>query len=224
MNSKGVSLLLLRALPVFAELGEHRLAALAQVAKLKTVARNNVVLREGESTDNVYFVLSGGLRVLVSDDEGREVILSLLRAGDVFGELSVIDDHPRSATVIAVEETKLVVFSKQDFLRCLEENFEIALYMMRGLAARLRMADHRIESLALLDVYGRVAQALLELSELRDGVKVVARRLTKQDLAKMVGASREMVSRVMKDLTAQGLIEEREGELFLLDKAPASEK
>ncbi len=216
MSSKGVSPVVLRSLPIFADLSEHRLAALSLVASLKSVARNGVVLREGDETDNVYFVLSGALRVMVSDDQGREVILSMLGQGDVFGELGVFDDHPRSATVTAVEETKLVVFSKQDFLRCLEANFEIALFMMRGLATRLRMADHRIESLALLDVYGRVAQALLELSELRDGVQVVARRLTKQDLAKMVGASREMVSRVMKDLTMQGLIEEREGELFLL--------
>ena len=214
--NKGVAPLILRTLPIFSGLNEHRLAALALEATLKSVVRNEVVLREGDTTDHVYFVLNGGLKVLVTDDEGREVILSMLGTGDVFGELSVLDDHPRSATVTAVETSKLVVFTKQDFLRCLEENFDIALLIMQGMAARLRMADQRIESLALLDVYGRVARLLLELSEPVGGVPVVTRRLSKQDIAKMVGASREMVSRVMKDLAQHGLIDERDDGIHLI--------
>jgi CRP/FNR family cyclic AMP-dependent transcriptional regulator len=222
--NKGVASLILRSLPVFSGLNEQRLAALALEASLKSVARNEVVLHEGDVTDNVYFVLAGGLKVLVSDDEGREVILSMLGPGDVFGELSVLDDHPRSATVVAVESSKLVVFAKLDFLRCLADNFDIALLIMRGMAARLRLADQRIESLALLDVYGRVARLLLELSESCDGMQVVTRRLTKQDIAKMVGASREMVSRVMKDLARHGLIEERDGGIYLIGETGDSQK
>jgi CRP/FNR family cyclic AMP-dependent transcriptional regulator len=146
--------------------------------------------------------------VLIGDADGREVILSVLEPGDMFGELGVIDNHPRSASVVAVEASQLVTFGKQDFMRCLSENFDITLAIMRGMAARLRQADQRIESLALLDVYGRVARLLLEMAETRDGGKIVTRRLTKQDIAKMVGASREMVSRVMKDLGQRGLIQE----------------
>lgn len=213
--AKGVAPLILRSLSIFAGLKEQRLVALAAEASLKGVGRNEVVMRAGDPTDCVYFVLSGRLRVLVSDAEGREVILSMLGPGDLFGEIGVIDDNPRSATVAAVDSSDLVVFAKEDFRRCLADNFDLTLAIMRNLASRLRAADQRIESLALLDVYGRVARLLLELAEERDGRKIVPRRLTKQDIAKMVGASREMVSRVMKDLTQQGLIEERDGDVVL---------
>lgn len=217
--AKGVAPLILRSLPAFAGVKEQRLIALAAEASLKGVGRNEVVIRAGDPTEYVYFVLSGRLRVLVSDAEGREVILSILGPGDLFGEIGMIDDNPRSATVAAVDSSDLVVFSKEDFRRCLADNFDLTLAIMRNLASRLRAADQRIESLALLDVYGRVARLLLELAEERDGLRVVSSRLTKQDIAKMVGASREMVSRVMKDLTQQGLIEERAGDIVLLSVA-----
>lgn len=213
--AKGVAPLILRSLSIFAGVKEQKLVALATEASLKGVGRNEVVMRAGDPTDFVYFVLSGRLRVLVSDAEGREVILSMLGPGDMFGEIGVIDDNPRSATVSAVDASDLVVFAKEDFRRCLADNFDLTLAIMRNLASRLRAADQRIESLALLDVYGRVARLLLELAEDRDGLKIVPRRLTKQDIAKMVGASREMVSRVMKDLTQQGLIEECDGDVVL---------
>ena len=122
-----------------------------------------------------------------------------------FGEMGVLDDHPRSATVLAVEASEVVVIGKADFKQCLMDNPDVSLFIMRNLTKRLRLADRNIESLALLDVYGRVARLLLEAAEVVDGRKVVTHKLTKQDMAKMIGASREMVSRVMRDLTAQGL-------------------
>jgi CRP/FNR family cyclic AMP-dependent transcriptional regulator len=131
--------------------------------------------------------------------------------------MGVLDDHPRSATVLAVESSEVVVIGKADFKRCLVENPDVSLFIMRNLAKRLRLADRNIESLALLDVYGRVARLLLEAAENVDGRQVVTRKLSKQDIAKMIGASREMVSRVMRDLTAQGLIHEQDGQLILVD-------
>lgn len=162
----------------------------------------------GDSTDFVYFVLNGSLKVLVGDEDGREVILTLLGQGDVFGEMGVVDDLPRSATVIAAGSTDLVVFSQADFRRILQEDFDVCLRLMGKLANRLRDADRKIESLALLDVYGRVARLLLEMAETVDGRKMIRKRLSKNDIAKMIGASREMVSRVMKDLATRGLIQE----------------
>jgi len=212
---KGVAVVMLRSLPLFAGLKEQRLASLAAEASLRSAGRNEVVLHEGDTADYIYFVLNGRLRVLMSDSEGREVILSMLGQGDLFGEIGVIDDEPRSATVVAVEPSDLLVFYKEDFRRCLADNFDITLAIMRSLAKRMRTADQHIESLALLDVYGRVARVLLETAEVREGRKVVPQRLTKLDIAKMVGASREMVSRVMKDLQQQGLIEECDGEVFI---------
>ena len=207
----------LRALPIFETLDDECLKPLMRVAMLRAIPRNTVVLNAGDSTDNIYFVLSGTLKVQVSDEDGREVILSKLGQGELFGEMGVLDDHPRSATVIAVESSQVVVMGKADFKQCLVDNPDVSLFIMRNLTKRLRLADRNIESLALLDVYGRVARLLLESAETVDGRKVVTHKLTKQDIGKMIGASREMVSRVMRDLAAQGLIEERDGQLILLD-------
>lgn len=213
----GVSSTILRALPIFEMLDDESLKPLTRVATLRRVPRHTVVLNAGDRTDNIYFVLSGALKVQISDEEGREVILSMLGPGELFGEMGVLDDHPRSATVLAVESSEVVVVGKADFKQCLVENPDVSLFIMRNLTKRLRMADRNIESLALLDVYGRVARLLLEAAETVDGHKVVVRKLTKQDIAKMIGASREMVSRVMRDLTAQGLIQERNGQMILVD-------
>ncbi len=210
-----VSATLLRSLPIFDSLDDTRLAPLVKAAALRPVSRGTVVLREGDRTDNIYFVVNGSLKVLVSDEDGREVILSMLGPGELFGELGVIDDSSRSATVVATQNSDLVTLSKSDFQNCLMANFDVSLFIMRGLAKRLRDADRKIESLALMDVYGRVARLLLDLAEDVDGVKVVTKKMTKQDIAKMIGASREMVSRVMKDLHQQGLIDEGEGRIVL---------
>jgi CRP/FNR family cyclic AMP-dependent transcriptional regulator len=152
-------------------------------------------------------VLSGRLKVMMSDAEGKEVILSILGPGEFFGEMGLIDDEPRSATVVTIEPCELLSIAKREFKKSLAENFDMSMAVMRGLVRRLREADRKIGSLALLDVYGRVARLLLDMAENVDGEKVVTKRLPKQDIAKMIGASREMVSRVMKDLQTGGYIE-----------------
>jgi CRP/FNR family cyclic AMP-dependent transcriptional regulator len=210
----GVSSAVLRSIPAFEALDAQRLETMSRISSLRQVSRGNTVLREGDHTDNIYFIVNGALKVLVSDEEGREVILSILGPGEMFGEMGVLDDHPRSATVIATQSSDLVLVNKGDFQRFLASSFEVTLFIMRGLVKRLRVADRKIESLALLDVYGRVARLLLDLAEERDGRKVVA-KVTKQDIAKMIGASREMVSRVMKELENQGLIIDEDRQIIL---------
>ncbi|MBI4985335.1 MAG: cyclic nucleotide-binding domain-containing protein [Rhodocyclales bacterium] len=217
MTATGVAAIALKTLPIFQALDDERLARISRVSTLRSVPRQTVILRAGDKTDNVYFVLNGSLKVLVSDDEGREVILSMLGRGDLFGEMGVIDDDSRSATVVAAQSSDLVVISKNDFKATLAENFDISLYLMRSLVQRLRSADRTIESLALLDVYGRVARLLLDMAEtMPSGEKVIKRKPSRQDIAKMIGASREMVSRVMKDLQQQGLIQENEDGLMIV--------
>lgn len=213
-----VSTTLLRTLPAFEALDDARLEPIARVAALRHAARGGVVLREGDSTDYIYFVVNGGLKVFVTDEEGREVILTRLGQGEMFGEMGVVDDHPRSATVQAIQGSDLVMIAKADFQRCLAASFDLSLAIMRGLSHRLRQADRKIESLALLDVYGRVARVLLDLARERDGQLVVEEKITKQDIGKMIGASREMVSRVMKDLQQRCLIEEEDGCIFLNER------
>ena len=127
-------------------------------------------------------------------------------------------EQPRSASVTAVMPSDLVVIAKQEFRRILQENFEIAWRIMTNLAERLRNADRKIESLALLDVYGRVARLLIDMAEEVDGKTVVVRKISKQDIARMIGASREMVSRVMKDLSNQGLIAETPAGIVLCER------
>jgi CRP/FNR family cyclic AMP-dependent transcriptional regulator len=208
----------LRSMPIFESLSVERLVPLARVAVFRKVPRGSTILRAGDRTDFVYLILSGNLKVLVSDEEGREVILSNLNPGEFFGEMGVLDDNPRSATVVAVTPCELIVIAKSDFKRCLAENFDVSLFIMRNLVKRLRSADRKIESLALIDVYGRVARLLLEMAEDEGGQQVVKRKISKQDIAKMIGASREMVSRVKKDLALQGLIEEGNGRILLREK------
>jgi CRP/FNR family cyclic AMP-dependent transcriptional regulator len=208
---------MLKAVPLFSSVPEDQLRALAAVVTRKSASRSSAVISGGDLTDSLYIVLSGRLKVMMSDADGKEVILSILGPGEFFGEMGLIDDSPRSASVIAIESCELLSIAKRDFKKCLAENFEMTMAVMRGLVRRLREADRKIGSLALLDVYGRVARLLLDMSETVEGEKVVTKRLPKQDIAKMIGASREMVSRVMKDLQMGGYIEVRGSNIVLRD-------
>lgn len=218
-----VSTLLLRNVPLFAALPEGQLTLLTRVVGRKSYPRNSTIISAGDPTDALYIVISGRLKVMMSDDEGREVILAILGQGEFFGEMGLIDEAPRSATVIAIEPCELLTINKLDFKKCLVENFEIGVGVMKGLVKRLREADKKIGSLALMDVYGRVARLLMEMAETVDGQRVVVKKLPKQDIAKMIGASREMVSRVMKDLQTSGHIEVKSGAIFLHEAMLMSE-
>ena len=212
-----VSTTVLKAVPLFSSFPDEQLRMLASVVTRRSTPRSTTVMASGDATDSLYIVLSGRLKVMMSDAEGKEVILSILGPGEFFGEMGLIDDAPRSASVVAIEPCELLCIAKRDFKKCLAENFEMAMAVMRGLVRRLREADRKIGSLALLDVYGRVARLLLDMSENVEGEKVVTKRLPKQDIAKMIGASREMVSRVMKDLQMGGYIEVRGSNIVLRD-------
>ncbi|MBK8063877.1 MAG: cyclic nucleotide-binding domain-containing protein [Betaproteobacteria bacterium] len=212
-----VSTAVLKNVPMFASFPDEQLHLVAGMVARRSTPRGTTVMAAGDLTDSLYIVISGRLKVMMSDAEGKEVILSILGSGEFFGEMGLIDDAPRSASVVAIEPCELLCISKRDFKKCLADNFEMSMAVMRGLVRRLRDADRKIGSLALLDVYGRVARLLLDMSETVDGQKVVTKRLPKQDIAKMIGASREMVSRVMKDLQLGGYIEMRGAAIVLHD-------
>src|SRR5438094_9377505 len=212
-----VSTAVLKAVPLFASFPEDQLRMLTTMVTRRSASRSTTIMAGGDATDSLYIVLSGRLKVMMSDADGKEVILSILGPGEFFGEMGLIDDAPRSASVVAIEACELLSIAKRDFKKCLAENFEMAMAVMRGLVKRLREADRKIGSLALLDVYGRVARLLLDMAENVNGEKIVTKRLPKQDIAKMIGASREMVSRVMKDLQTGGYIEMRGSNIVLRD-------
>ena len=214
-SSPPVSTAVLRAVPLFASVADDQLRMLTTMVTRRSAARNGIVMAAGDSTDSLYIVLAGRLKVMMSDSDGKEVILSILGPGEFFGEMGLLDESP--ASVIAIDPSELLCVSKRDFMRCLQENFEMSMAVMRGLVRRLREADRKIGSLALLDVYGRVARLLLDMAEDVDGTMTVTKRLPKQDIAKMIGASREMVSRVMKDLQTGGFIEVRGQTIIVRD-------
>jgi CRP/FNR family cyclic AMP-dependent transcriptional regulator len=212
-----VNAAVLRTVPLFASFPDDQLRTLAMVVTRRSATRGSIIMAAGDPTESLYIILAGRLKVMMSDAEGKEVILSLLSAGEIFGEMGLIDDAPRSASVVAIEPCELLVITRRDFKKCMAESTEMAMAVMRGLVRRLREADRKIGSLALLDVYGRVARLLLDMAETVDGQKMVTKRLPKQDIAKMIGASREMVSRVMKDLQTGGYIEMRGSSIVLHD-------
>ena len=217
VHPASVSTTLLRNVPLFAGLDETQLKVLARMMVRTSFGRNATIICAGDPIDSLFIVINGRLKVLMSDEQGREVILSLLGPGEFFGEMGLLDDSPRSASVVTQEPCELLSITKTDFKRSLAENFDLSLMVMRGLVKRLREADRKISSLALMDVYGRVARLLLEMADDIDGEKVIVRKLSKQDIAKMIGASREMVSRVMKDLQLGGYIEVRGRSIVLHD-------
>ena len=166
-----VSTTVLKSVPLFASVPDEQLRMLVPVVARRSAPRASTIMAAGDQIDSLYIVISGRLKVMMSDSEGKEVILSLIGPGEFFGEMGLIDDSPRSASVVTIEPCELLSISKRDFKMCLAEKFEMATAVMRSLVRRLREADRKIGSLALLDVYGRVARLLLDMSEDVNGQK-----------------------------------------------------
>ena len=199
---------LLRRVPLFSLLTVAQAEVISGAVIKRRFKRGEALVEQGQKSNALFILLTGRARVMISDSRGREVILATLAQGDYLGEMSIIDNEPHSATVRAEVATDVLMLGRAEFARCLTENASMSLVVMRGLVKRLRHADRKIESLALLDVYGRVAHALLDFAVAdAQGQLLVKDKISRQDLAKMVGASREMVSRVMKDLEERGFIE-----------------
>jgi CRP/FNR family cyclic AMP-dependent transcriptional regulator len=196
----------LKAVPFFTQLSDKELDLIRGNAAEKSYPKTAVVLTEGEMGDSLYMIVSGKVKVFIGDEEGREIILKILGPGAFFGEMSMIDKQPRSASVTTIEPSTFLVLTHVGFERCVESEPRIANVVMQMLAQRVREADRKIGTLALMDVYGRVASTLLELSVYNNGKLVVGEKLSQQDLANMVGASREMVNRILKDLSDRGFI------------------
>ena len=214
---------LIRRVPLFSMLTVEQAQTIADGVVKRRYRRGEMIVEQGRKSDALFILLSGRARVITSDARGREVILAVLEAGDYLGEMSLIDNEPHSATVRAEVQTDVLVLGRNEFAVCLTDNSSMSYAILRGLVARLRYADRQIESLALLDVYGRVARALLDMAEDDEGRRVIRSKVSRQDLAKVVGASREMVSRVMKDLEERHLIETQENGWVVLTERLASQ-
>lgn len=192
---------------------------IAAGATVRTFPKRAIIVTEGDDTDSLYVVLAGKARVFVSDDKGREVQLNQLGPGEYFGEIT-LDGGPRSASVMALEDCRCALVKRSEFTAFLEAHPELALHIVRKLARRVRDLTENVRSLALMDVYGRVARLLLELAEEKEGRLVVSEQLTHKDIASRVGASREMISRIFSDLSEGGYVRKEDGHLVIARRPP----
>lgn len=207
---------LVRRVPLFASLSDAQGQHIAECAVKRSYGRHELIVEQGKRHGALYILLSGRALVVSADTRQREVVLSILGPGDYVGEMSLIDGQTHSASVRCAAPSDVLIIEASRFAQCLPEARGLAFAVLRGLVQRLRNADHQIESLAFLDVRGRVVRALLDLSEIVDDQRLVRRRPTRLELGKMVGASREMVGRVMTDLASRGLITLNPGGLVTL--------
>jgi CRP/FNR family transcriptional regulator, cyclic AMP receptor protein len=202
---------LLRRIPLFSSLKSEDLEAINRVSIVKRFCKDHLILLEDEEGDTLFIIIKGKVKVTSISGLGKEVILSILSDGDFFGDMSLLDGKPRSASVIALDDSDIRLIRRSDFLKLLEKHPRIPLKLLEELTSRLRKADERIESLALLDVTGRVAGILLQLAKERgvttpNGIYIKSRP-THQELANMVGTTRETVTRVLKQLEQKQYIE-----------------
>ena len=213
---------MLKNIPLFADLDETEMEFLSRRAVTRQYPRNTIFMTEGDYSDSLYCILSGRVKVFLNDDEGKEIILNVQGPGEYFGELALLDSGPRSASVMALEKCRLSVISKADFEDFLAKHETAQKKIMLGMVKRLRALTENVRTLALLDVYGRVARVLLQLARPVGDVLVINEELRQQDIANRVGSSREMVSRVLKDLREGGYIEVDENRhIVIKEKLPA---
>ena len=207
----------LRKVPLFSQLAPSDLERVSEISRERAYPRNSVILFEDDPGDALYVVALGQVKVVLIGEDGREVILSVMGEGEFFGEMALVDDEPRSAHVIAMEDSTLLVLRREDFQGILKQTPGIALALLRELSRRLRRVDEKVGSLVLLDVNGRVAQLLLELAD-EAGSERITRRLTHHTIAQMIGSSRETVSRTMRELVDKGYIEVSRREIVIRDR------
>jgi CRP/FNR family cyclic AMP-dependent transcriptional regulator len=209
-------------IPLFAGLSDSGRRMLAESARRKVFPKNTVVMSEGDRTDSLYIICEGKVKVTIIDEHGKEIILSILEPGDYFGEMTaLVDGESRSASVVTRTPCEMLMLAKEDFRRIISANPDIVFSLLHVSMERLRKANRKIESLALMDVYGRVARLFTELARPEaDGLLHIREKLTHQEIANMVGSSREMISRVMKELISGGYITCEHKQITINGKLP----
>ena len=211
----------LRRVTMFQALDERDLDTLAEVARQTTAERGEIIVNQGSKGESLYVVVSGQIRVYLSDETGKEVILGLEGPGAIFGEISVLDGELRSASVAAMKRTELLKIEGQAFRQLLQTNARLALAVIAALAGMIRKLTDATQGLALQSAYRRLVTRLQERAVEENGQTVIPERLTHQLLADMIGCSREMVSRIMSDLAKGGYLR-TEGKCWIIErKLPA---
>ena len=208
----------LKSIPLFQGVQESDLRALADRTVTRSYPKQAIIVSEGDESDSLYMILSGRVKIYLSDETGKELILAIKGAGQYFGEM-VLDEQPRSASVMTLEPAQFAILSRADFRAFLLTHAAVALQLVQNLIRVARGLNQNVRSLAMLDVYGRVARILLELAVQQNGKLIIPERLTQKDIAARVGASREMINRILRDLTAGGYVSVEDGRITI-NKAP----
>ncbi|HEX4985036.1 MAG TPA: Crp/Fnr family transcriptional regulator [Burkholderiales bacterium] len=202
-------------------LSPQHLEALTDRGTVRSYPRNTVIVSEGERSDSLFVVLSGRVKVYLADENGKELLLGTHGPGEHFGEM-ILDEGPRSASIMTLEPSRFSVVSIGEFRQFLSAHPDVALDLIGSLIHRVRMLTKTVGNLGLLDVYGRVARLLLDSAVEEDGKQVIKEPLTQQDMASRVGCSREMVSRILKDLRAGGYVRMDGSRMVIARKPPAA--
>ncbi|MBM3203342.1 Crp/Fnr family transcriptional regulator [Candidatus Woesearchaeota archaeon] len=197
---------MLEVVTLFEGLDSGSIKTIETLVTVRSMSKRTVILTQGEESSSLYLVLEGRLKAYLSDAEGREVTLGHIEQGEAFGELSLLDGKPRSASVMALTNTRCAVLSRGNFLSILSANPGIALHLLEIMASRVRTSTASIADFALLDVYGRIARVLMDSSREDESGRRITEPLTHQELASRVGSSREMVTRILNDLRRGGYI------------------
>ena len=209
----------LKSIPVFEGLQEEDVRGLSDKAIVRNFPKNTIVVNQGDLTDSLYVILAGKVKVYLGDESGKELILDIKGSGQYFGEM-VLDEGPRSASVMTMEPSQFAVISRIDFRNFLLKHPKIALHVITNLIRTTRGLNENVKSLAMLDVYGRVARMLLELAVEENGHLVIPGKLTQKDMANRVGASREMINRILRDLSTGGYIKVESGRITIQKTPP----
>ncbi len=191
--------------PPFLGLSDQDIAALSRRAVTRAFPKNTIILNEGDQTDSLYIILSGRVKVFLANEEGKEIVLDTQGPGEYFGEM-VLDEGPRSASVMTLEPCRFQLIPKDDVKALLQSHPDFAMHLVRKLIYRGRVLTEHVKSLALQNVYGRFAKLLNEMAVPQDGKRVLQEKLSQQEMANRIGASREMINRIVKDLTTGGYI------------------
>jgi CRP/FNR family transcriptional regulator, cyclic AMP receptor protein len=210
--------IMLENVSLFAGVPPHYLAQLEKLSVLRKYPKNTILVSEGDESTHLYIVRKGTASAYLNNDDGRQVNLNYMQEGDYFGELSLLDGKPRSASVIAITDCEIILISKTNFHELLHKDPEFALLLLTELTRRVRELTDSVKDMALLDVYGRVSSALEKLCD--ENKRIHNPKVTHQDIANMVGSSREMVSRIMKQLLIGGYIEQCSGYIEIKKSLP----
>lgn len=205
---------------LFAGMDSQDIETLERHTVRKAYRKNTVIIERGDDANTLFILIEGRAKAFVADEDGREIVLSEMEPGAHIGELALLRGIPRTASVMTLEDSVFLVLTKHSFLQCLADHPQIALNLISDLIDRVQILTQSVSDLALLDVYGRIIKVITDNAEEVDG-RLMTPRLTHQEIADRIGASREMVSRILKDLRNGGYLSVKNKHLIIERPLPA---